>query len=290
MPQISTTGQLENASKEMIDMSRFTAEHNAPVEALTTHFTLKKGEDTGVFPKVGQMSMKNLVQGQDIVDEEEIGMSTVSVTTSEVGAKIVLTDKLLRQNNAVNFRSVGRQLGDGWKRKKEEDLISLFPALNGGTSLGAAAAAFSAANATGCVSIAHTDKMGESLSIIQHPNAVMRLARDLSTIGSGQIRPLPEGFSARMLGRAWSGYRIWDTPVFQTGNITRDSSDDAIGAIINPDALAMLTSMTQTTERERDASLRAWEVVMVGDYSAFELDDTRGAPLTFDAADPSTSA
>jgi hypothetical protein len=287
--QISTTGQLENASKEMIDTARFTQEHNAPVQALVTNFTLKKGQDTGVFVKVGQMAMSNLTEGEDIVDSEDIGMTTQSVVPSEVGAKVILTDKLLRQNDAVNFQLIGRQLGDGAKRKKEEDLISLFSALNGGTTLGAAAAAFSADNVTAAVSIAKTDKYGDNLAIVQHPNAVMRLARDLSTIGSGQIRPIPEGFSSRMLSRAFRGYLIWDVPIFETGNITRDSSDDAIGAIINPDALAILQSKSFGTERERDASLRAWELVMVSDYAAFELDDTRGAPLTFDAANPSTS-
>ena len=150
--------------------------------------------------------------------------------------------------------------------------------------------AFSAANVTAVVGIAKTDKFGDNLSIVQHPNAVMRLAKDLSTIGSGTIRPLPEGYSARLMSKAWRGYQIWDVPVFESGNITRDSSDDAIGAILNDDALGVLTSMAWETEKERDASLRAWEVVTVSDYAAFELDDSRGAPLTYDAADPSTSA
>ena len=290
MPQISTTGQLANASREMIAKARFTAEHNAPVFGTVTHFTLKKGQDTGVFPKVGQMSLSDLTEGQDIVDEEEIGMTTVSVTPSEVGGKVILTDKLLRQNDAVNFQLIGRQLGDAYKRQREEKVISLFSGLNGGTTLGAGGAAFSASNATGCVSIAKTNKFGDDLVIITHPNSVMRLARDLSTVGSGQIRPLPEGFSARLLTRAWKGYQIWDVPVFETANITRDSGDDAIGAIYNPDAMGVLESKPFGTENERDASLRAWEVVVVSDYAAFELDDSRGAPLTFDAVDPSTSA
>ena len=63
MAQISTTGQLANASREMIGKARFTAEHNAPVFATVTHFTLKKGQDTGVFPKVGQMSLSDLTEG-----------------------------------------------------------------------------------------------------------------------------------------------------------------------------------------------------------------------------------
>ena len=289
MPQISTTGQLENAAREMISAARYSAEYNAPVYATVSHFTLGKGEDTGVFPKVGRMSLSNLTEGQDIVDEEEIGLTSVSVTPGEVGARIVLTDKLLRTNVAANWQMVGRQLGDGYKRKRDEDLIALFTGLNGGTALGAAGAAFSSVNVTGAVSIAKTNRYGDDLVIIHHPNAVMRLARDLTTIGSGILRPLPEGYSARMMGKAWSGLRIWDVPIFETGLISRDASDDAIGVIMNPDALGFLESKAYSQERERDASLRAWELVVVTDYAAFELDDTRGAPLTYDAVNPSTS-
>ena len=43
------------------------------------------------------------------------------------------------------------------------------------------------------------------------------------------------------------------------------------------------------TEREKDISLRAWEMVVTADYIAFEIDDERGAPLEYDANDPSTS-
>ena len=289
MAQTSTTGSLENASREMISSLRYTAEHNAPVYGAVTKYTLAKGEDTGIFPKVGQMSMSSLSEGQDIVDEEDIGMTTVSVTPGEVGAKVILTDKLLRQNAATSFQTIGRQLGDAMKRKRETDLIDLFSSLNGGTSHGAAGAAFSAAFATAIVSVAKADNYGDNLSIFQHPNAVMRLAKDLAVIGSGTLAAIPEGYSAQLMGKAFKGYQIWDVPVFETGNITRDSGDDAIGAILNDDALGVLQSKAPGIERERDASLRAWEVVMVSDYAAFELDDTRGAPLTYDAADPSTS-
>ena len=287
MPQISTTWQLENASGELIDAARYTAEHNAPVFGLAGQFTLKKGQDTAVFPKGGQMSFSDLQEGTDIVDEEDIGMSTVSVTPSEVGAKIILSDKLLRQNMAVTFQMIGRQLGEGYTRKRENDLISLFSGLD--ASHGAATKSFSSANVTSVVGIAKADKYGDNNAIVHHPNAVMNLASDLSTIGSATIRPLPEGYSARLLSKAFKGFMIWDVPVFETGNITRDSDGDAIGAIINKgDCLGVLQSSSYTTEKERDASLRAWEVVATADYVAFELDDSRGAPLTYDAADPST--
>ena len=290
MPQTATTGQLENASREMMTSARYTHEHNAPVYGLVQHYQLRKGHDTGIFPKFGQMTMSQLTDGIDMVDEEELGMPTVSVTTNEFGAKVILTDKLLRENDAVVWAVPGRQMGDAYVRLRETELIGLFTSLNGGTNFGAAGAAMSVGNISSVVAIAKTDKMGSDLSIIHHPVAVLRLARDLSTIGSGVTRPLPEGYSARLMTKAWKGYMVWDVPVFESGNITRDGSDDAIGAIMDKMALGFLEEKAMSQEKERDASLRAWELNVVTDFAAFELDDTLGAGLTYDAVDPSTSA
>ena len=52
MPQTSTTGSLENASREMIVSARFTEEHNAPCMELVEKFTLQSGNDTLIVPKV----------------------------------------------------------------------------------------------------------------------------------------------------------------------------------------------------------------------------------------------
>ena len=46
--------------------------------------------------------------------------------------------------------------------------------------------------------------------------------------------------------------------------------------------MAIIESKAMGTERERDASLRAWEVVVVADYGVFEIDDSYGAPLTYE--------
>ena len=93
-----------------------------------------------------------------------------------------------------------------------------------------------------------------------------------------------------MLGNFWSGLRpLNGVPIFEDGNLSVDSSDDAVGVIADKSALAVLKSVDTRTERQRDASLRATELVMTADYGVFELDDSRGAPLTYDASAPATS-
>ena len=93
-----------------------------------------------------------------------------------------------------------------------------------------------------------------------------------------------------MLGNFLSGLRpINGVPIFEDGNITIDASDDAVGVIADKTALAVLKSVDTRTERQRDASLRATEVVITADYGVFELDDSKGAAFTLDAGTPATS-
>ena len=289
MAQTATTGSLENAQKIIIASSRYTEEHNAPALALIESFDLPKGAKQVTVPKVGQMSISDLTDGQDIIDEEDIGMSTVDLTASEVGAKVILTDKLVRQSADNVFSIVGRQLGDGMARKKDTDVHSLYSALNGGTTLGAAAATMSLANTAGAIAYTKANKFGSQVYILQHPNAVFDIANTAVTASS--TYPVPAGWSEDLLGNFFSGLRpLNGVPIFEDGNLSIDSNDDAVGVIADKSALAVLKSVDTRTERQRDASLRATELVITADYGVFELDDSRGAPLTFDASAPSTSA
>ena len=289
MAQTATTGNLENAQRIILASERYTEEHNAPAMALIESFSLPKGAKQVTVPKVGQMSISDLTDGQDIVDEEDIGMTTVDLTASEVGAKVILTDKLVRQAADNVMSIVGRQLGDGMARKKDTDVHALYSGLNGGTTLGAAAATMSLANVAGAIAYTKANKFGSQTYILQHPNAVFDIANTAVTASS--TYPVPAGWSEDLLGNFFSGLRpLNGVPIFEDGNLSVDSSDDAIGVIADKSALAVLKSVDTRTERQRDASLRATELIMTADYGVFELDDSRGAPLTFDAAAPSTSA
>ena len=280
MAQTATTGNLESASKIIITAERYTEEHNAPALALLEPFTLPSGSKSVTVPKVGQMSMSDLVDGQDIIDEEEIGMTTVSLTASEVGAKVILTDKLLREQVNNVFTMIGRQMGDGMARKKDNDVIALWPNLNGGTSFSADNQTFSTANVHAAISKAKANKFGNQLYIVHHPNAVAELSKaSATTADTAAAAGLTNGWSVDLLQNFYSGLRpINGVSIFEDGNIDKISGQDSgYGVIADKTAMAYLSSVDTRTERQRDASLRAWEIVMTSDYGVFELDDSRGA-------------
>ena len=292
MAQTATTGNLESASKIIISTARYTEEHNAPALALIEPFSLPNGAKSVTDPKVSQMSMSDLVDGQDIIDEEDIGMTTVSLTASEVGAKVIVTDKLLREQVTNVFSMIGRQLGEGMARKKDNDVIALWPNLNGGTSLGQDGRSMTTANTHAIISNAKAGKFGSQLYIIHHPNAVAVLSKaSATTADTAAAAGLTNGWSVDLLQNFYSGLRpINGVSIFEDGNIEKISGQDSgYGVIADKTAMAYLSSVDTRQERERDASLRAWEIVMTADYGVFELDDTRGASVIFEIADLATS-
>ena len=286
MAQTATTGNLENAQRIIISSARYTEEHNAPAMNLIEQFTLPKGSKQVTVPKVAQMDMSDLVDGQDIIDEEDIGMTTVDLTAAEVGAKIIITDKLARQSAENVFSIIGRQLGDGMARKKDKDVLALYSGFS--TDIGAAGRSMSLANVSATVAYAKGNKFGSQVYIVQHPFAVWDIAN--TAVTASTTYPVPHGWSEDLLGNFFSGLRPMNgVPIFEDGNITIDSSDDAVGVCADKTALAVLKSVDTRTERQRDASLRATEVVITADYGVFELDDSKGVALTLDAATPATS-
>lgn len=286
--QTATTGNLENAQEIAIAECRYTAEHNTPCANLIERMKLKKGQKQITVPKVGQMTAYDLVDGIDIVDTEDIGMTTTDLTTAEVGLRVVLTYKLIDQEDANVFKIVGRQMGNAMARKLDTDVIALFSALNGGTTLGADGKDLSMTNLAACIAGAKSGKYPLPVNIVHHPNAVYALMKSM-TITPSQTYPLPHGYSEDLL-KDFYAVKVNGIPVFEDGNIEKISgTDSAYGAIFSKSAMVIVESFKDRVEREKDISLRAWEIVQTSDYGCFELDDSYGAPMRYEIGDPATN-
>ena len=272
----------------MLASARYTEEHNAPMVGLIEKFNLGKGEYQLTIPKVAQMTAEDLAEGQDMIDSEDIDVSTVTATTAEVGLKVIITDTLLQQNNEDVFKIIGRQMGDAMARKKDNDIIALFPSLNGGTVLGADGANFTLALVSAVIANAKADQFGNDIFVVHHPNALWKLATDVGNTLS--TYPLPDAFNKPAVKDYWSGIKLSGVPFFEDGNIAKIGSvDSGYGVIADKTAMGHLAARARREERERDISLRAHEVVVTEDYAVFEVDDTRGAALQYEIGNPATS-
>lgn len=284
--QTATTGNLDDAQRIAISKARYTMEHNAPCRNLIEHFTLDQGEKQITVPKVAQMTASGLVDGVDMIDTEEIGMTTVDLTTAEVGLKVILTDKLTRQLNESPIGIIGVQMGDAMARKVDEDIIALFAGLNAGTPLGLDNKYMSLTNLSACIAWAKGNKLPQPIAAVHHPYAVFAVTSSTALTPS-QTYPIPHGYSEDLV-RDFFKVVVNGVAVFEDGNIDVVTDESGYGAIFSRSAMCIVESLGFTTERERDASLRAWEIVVTSDYGCFELDDTYGAAMQFEMGEPSS--
>ena len=288
--QTATTGNLENAQNIVIAACRYTSEHNMPTANLVEHFRLAQGQKQLTVPKVGQMEADNLVDGVDMISSEEIGLTTTDLTTGEVGLKVILTNKLIRQFNEDVFKMIGRQMGDAMARKKERGLQALFAGLNGGTVLGADNKYLSMQNAQACVVHATANKFASPIAVVHHPNALGYLVQSASgTTNATYFAGILEGWPEELIRSFWD-IRVNGVNFFHSGEIDKLSGyDSGDGAIFSKSAMAIIESLSPDVKREEDISLRGWEVVVVSDYGVFEIDDSQGAPLQYEIGALTTS-
>jgi hypothetical protein len=284
--QTATTGQLADAQRIVIEQIRYTTEHSTPCINLVEKLRLPDGAKSITVPKVGQFTAAGLIDGVDMVDTQDIGMTTTSLTTSEVGLKAILTDKLVRQENEDMFRVIGRQMGDAMARKKDTDIIALFASFNGGTTLGASSAQLSLQNLGACIDFAKANKFPNPVHVVHHPSALYRMTLN-STIIPSLTQGLPNGLDEKLL-KDFYKFMVNGVTVFEDGNIT--SGIASVGAIFSRNAACYVESRGYDGRQQRDESLRGTEQIVLADYGVFELDDTYGAPMTYDSSASSTSA
>ncbi len=289
--QTATQGNLADAQRIVVEQARYTMENNAPMLGLVEKFSLGKGEKSITVPKVGQFTASALTDGVDLTTTQDIGMTTVSLTTAEVGLKIILTDKLVRQMNEDVFRIVGRQAGDAMARKKDTDLLALFSSLNGGVDLGSAGRDMELGNLMVLIGEAKASNYPKPVHIVHHPWATMHVAASTfgyagsGTWGAAAGAALASNLADDMLKNFFE-FKIGDVDVYQDGNITVPAAtNDGVGAVFSEAAMCYTESVGFNQETERDASLRATELVVTGDYGVFELDDSYGAPATFNCTE-----
>lgn len=298
MAETATTGNLADAQNTIIREARYTQEANSPSWQLIEKVRLPKGASTVRVPKVGQFTVADLVDGTTISAEQSINMTLVDLTATERGAKIVITDKLARQHGSTDiFRMIGKQFGDAAARKQDQDVQALHPGLNGGVPFGAAGATFTLSNFAATIAkglgggASSTDSDGSEPFdpdyAVHHPHSVFQVVKSATAIGAGTSQRVNDRQEEQLLRRFFTGIAFNGVDLFESKNLFVDSSGDATGVLAQRDALIGLTSVDWRTERDRNASLRATEVVFTSDYGVFELDDRHGAPLLYDAVAPS---
>jgi hypothetical protein len=72
--------------------------------------------------------------------------------------------------------------------------------------------------------------------------------------------------------------------VFENANLAIDASDDSVGAVFHPSSVGLAMKADVKLESQRDASLRASEIVATMTYGTGIIKSDYGVAVTVDSA------
>lgn len=292
------TGSIDQAVNKYLAESRYTLQERPGVvwsSIRVEMLPVNEGPYLNV-PKYGTVAAIALTEGVDLATASEITDTMMSIRPTEFGAQVILTDMMMMTVKDEFFEVSGRLLGDGFDRQREQTLCDDFASYS--TALGSAGTAMN----IGHVMAGHAgikygnpaagagrggepgpDPIYAVVTPAQAHSVKKTLVGGVGAAGTTQVVPALDraAFS--------EDFPVGGTTVRTSVNINKDASDDAVAGIFSKEAtIGVQLGDGPTAERERDASLRAWEVNFVGRWARGEYRDGWGAAGTFDSATPTS--
>ena len=278
MANESTSSTLSELYTEIVAEAQFVASEKSIMRNLVKNYAITGGGKAVEVPVYAQVSAAAVSEASDL-SNTAINPTSVTITASEVGVMTTLTD-LARNSAPRNVAAdIGKLFGEALARKQDADLTGLFDSLT--TEVGDGTAAISPAAIFNAMSTLRANSLPiNECAVVLHPKIAFDLKSGLTNTFAGldtenSNEALRSGFVGKLAGMN----------IFETSNMSNTgNAGDYKGAAIHKDALAIAMMQDVKIETQRDASLRADEIVATSVYGVGEIHDSYGVELHFDSS------
>ena len=285
---LSSTSNLTNGQRIIIASAKEAFEPAAPDPDLIESERIPTGSkqwDISTYARLTDASA--LTEGVDLSSVQQLATNTLQLTPAEHGILVTLSNRLIRRQGDSSVVTVaGRQIGSSLRRRMAKDVIALYDGFS--KSIVGASAGMDITHFRGAAAYLLTDNntsFGPApmpLNAALHIEQISDIIADISDPGTTEAR---FGYSAELMQRWWRGSdKLYGIPIFHSGNISRDSGDDAKGAIFASGALYMVVANDSDVTEEDDNSLRAREYGIFQEWAEGERADPHGVEVFSDAA------
>jgi HK97 family phage major capsid protein len=246
---------------------------------LVKNYAITGGGKAVEVPVYAQVSASAVAEATDL-SNTAIDPSSVTITASEVGVMTTLTD-LARNSAPRNVAGdIGKLFGEALARKQDQDLTALFDGFS--TTLGDGTGAISSSVIFNALATLRENALNvDECAVVLHPKIAYDLKANLTNTFANANgndlanEALRSGFVGRLAGMN----------IFETSNIANTgTAGDYKGGAMHKDALAIAMMEDVKIETQRDASLRADEIVATSVYGVGEIHDSYGVELHYDSS------
>ena len=277
MANETTSSTISELYTEIVAEAMFTASEQSIMKGLVRNYTIVGGGKSVEVPIYPTVSASAVSEATDL-SNTAINPTSVTITASEVGLMTTLTD-LARNSASRNVaQDIGRVFGEDIARKIVLDLTALFDGFSvavGGTGATLTADTVAQAHAN----LRNNSVPKNDLALVLHPMVAHDLKRGMTNTYAG----LDTDISNEALRSGFIG-TLFGVPVFETANMANTgTAGDYKGAMFHRDALGLAMMQDLKIEVQRDASLRADEIVATAVYGVAELQDSYGIEIGADS-------
>ena len=275
MANETTSSTISELYTEIVAEALFVASEQSIMRNLVRNYTIAGGGKSVEVPIYATVSAGAVSEASDL-SNTAVNPTSVTITASEVGIMTTLTD-LARNSAGRNVAGdIGRLFGEAIARKIDADLSALFTGFSTERA-GGAGNELTVADVFEAVADLRTANAPAPYYGVFHPKQIFNVKKSLTNTFVGRDTELSnEAMRSGFVGN------IAGVQIFESSNISVDGSDDSIGGVFSQDALALAMMQDLKLETQRDASLRADEIVATAVYGVSEIHDSYGVKLTAD--------
>ena len=285
---LSSTSNLTNGQRIVIASAKEAFEPAAPDPDLIESERIPTGSkqwDISTYARLTDAAA--LTEGVDLSSVQQLATNTLQLTPAEHGILVTLSNRLIRRQGDSSVVTVaGRQIGSSLRRRMAKDVISLYDGFS--KSIVGATNGMDITHFRGAAAYLLTDNnssFGPAPMPLQAALHIEQISDIIADLSDTAPRGTTTGITEELINRWWRGSdRLYGIPIFHSGNIERDTSDDAKGAIFASGALYMVIANDSDVTEEDDNSLRAREYGIFQEWAEGERADPHGVEVFSDAA------
>jgi hypothetical protein len=280
---VLTYADITTLTNSIYEDALVVARENMMMDPLIRVFRDRAGMAPRNVTQYGTASVFAVGETDDVAPQALARTLLSTLTPAEFAGSFLLTDQRLETDAQDVRRDAALELGMAMAEAMERSVIAEFPNLTGGT-IGTAGSTFSWGYLLAGQTVLRNRKVPGPYSAVLHPYQYHPIAKAV-TPAAAAVTNAP-ALQDEISGDNFFVGRLAGIDIYISANIPVDGSDDAVGAIFGRDALALDLRRAPRLEAERDASRRAWELVMSAIWDAGVWRPTYGVQLKSDASAP----
>lgn len=261
----------------------FTMQEKAFMRPLIRNYNLVgqpgKAAHVGIYPTLATSAITS-GEGTD-ASNNAITATEKTFTATEKAVMATLTDTARDSTADDSAAAIGRILGETLAKKIDEDISALFSGFSG-TAGGGSGTELTPDDILSAIAQLRANSVTGPYVAVFHPYQTYNLRKVLANAGAATTPALSD-VGNEVLSMGYIG-RLFGVDIYESAVVTGTSGGAYVGAVMHSDALAFCLKKDLSIETQRDASLRATEIVASCTYAVGELFDGHGIKIITDAS------